>query len=91
VWAFLALVREEALTFSPEAQAVARRVLADLDCAAVRANHGRTTTDLRQAGERRYQVEIRWDCGLTRVRVRTEEGRAGSASAPQGKCCHAPA
>ncbi len=90
VWAFLTLVREEAVTFSPEAQAVARRVLADLECAAVRANLRKTTTDLRQAGEHRYHVQISYDCALTRVRVRTEDGRIGSASAPQPACCRDP-
>lgn len=87
VWAFLALVREEAAAFSPEAQEVARRVLADLDCAAVRANQGKATTDLRQGGERRYHVRIAYDCTLTRVVVQTEDGRIGTAAAPRLDCC----
>ena len=87
VWLFLGLVREEAKTFSPEAHEVARRVLAGLDCAAVRANLGKTTTDLRQGGERRYHVQITYDCVLTRVLVSTEDGRVGTAAMPEVACC----
>lgn len=87
VWAFLALLREEATTFSSEAQEVARRVLAGLDCTAVRANLGQTTTDLRQGGEPRYHVQISYDCALTRVRVRTEDGRVGTAAGSRVECC----
>jgi hypothetical protein len=87
VWVFLQLLREERRTFSPEARAVALRVLADLDCAAVRARRGEVTTDLRAAGERRYHVRIAYDCALTRVIVRTEEGLLGSAAEPRLHCC----
>jgi len=87
IWTFLALVREEATTFSPDAQDVARTVLAGVDCEKVRANDGKTTTDLRQRGERRYQVEITYGCELTRVLVRAEDGRIGTAAEPQSACC----
>src|SRR5436190_669788 len=86
-WAFLGLVHEEVTTFSPDAQDVARTVLQGLDCEKVRANNGKTTTDLRQRGDRRYQVEITYGCELTRVRVQAEDGRIGTAAEPQRECC----
>ena len=86
-WAFLGLVREEVKTFSPEAQDVARIVLGDVDCEKVRANEGKTVTDLRERGERRYRVEITYGCELTRVLVHTEDGRIGTAAGPQRECC----
>jgi len=86
-WAFLGLVHEEVTTFSPDAQDVARTVLESLDCEKVRANNGKTTTDLRQRGDRRYQVEITYGCELTRVRVQAEDGRIGTAAEPQRECC----
>jgi len=86
-WAFLGLVQEEAKTFSPDAQDVARLVLAGVDCERVRANDGTTTTDLRRRGERSYRVEITWGCELTRVLVRAEDGRIGTAAEPQRECC----
>lgn len=87
VWAFLQLVREEARTFSPEAQEVAQFVYQGLDCTAVRAQAGETTTDLRQWGERRFEVRITYGCELTRVVVRTEDGRLGTATGPRDECC----
>lgn len=87
VWAFLALVREERLTFSAEADEVARAVLADLDCATVRERAGKTTSDLRQRGERHYQVEITYGCDMTRVVVRAEDGRLGTIASPRPECC----
>ena len=87
LWLFLSLVREEAQTFSPEAQAVARLVYEGLDCTAVRANDGKTTDDVRQRGERRYQVRIAWGCEQTRVLVRAEDGRMGAAAGSQRACC----
>ena len=86
-WAFLGLVREEAKTFSPDAQDVARIVLESVDCERVRANEGKTMTDLRQRGERRYRVEITYGCDLTRVLVHAEDGRIGTAAGPQRECC----
>jgi hypothetical protein len=87
VWAFFQLIREEKLTVSPEAQAVAQVVYQGLDCAAVRAKAGQTTTDLRQQGDQRYLVRITWGCALTRVTVRTEDGRVGAAAGSQLECC----
>src|SRR5205809_314468 len=86
-WAFLALVREETTTFSSDAQDVARTVLAGVDCEEVRANEGKTMTDLRQRGERRYRVEITYGCDITRVLVQAEDGRIGTAAEPQPACC----
>jgi hypothetical protein len=85
VWAFLALVHEEHL--SAGAQEVARTVLADLDCTAVRTRAGTTTTDLRQRDDHRYHVQIAYGCDVTRVVVHTEDGHAGTVSAPRTECC----
>jgi len=87
LWTFFALQREEARTFSSEAQDVARLVYESLDCDAVRAHAGTTTTDLRQRGERRYQVQIAYGCASTRVRVQAEDGRIGTMVGPQLRCC----
>jgi hypothetical protein len=87
VWAFLQLTAEEGKTFSPEAAGIARLVLDGVDCDAVRANAGRTTTDVRQRGERRYEVAIRYDCALTRVVARADDGRIGTAAEPRVECC----
>ena len=87
VWAFIQLTAEEAKTFSPEAAGIARLVLDGVDCEAVRANAGRTTTDVRQRGERRYEVAIRYDCALTRVVARAADGRIGTAAGPRAECC----
>jgi hypothetical protein len=91
VWAFLTLTAEEVKTFSPDAEDVAHLVLAGLDCDSVRANAGHTTTDTRQRGERRYEVRIAYDCALTRVIVRAEDGRIGTAAEPRALCCADPA
>jgi len=88
--AFFGLVREEATTFSPDAQDVARTVLESVDCEKVRANEGKTTTDLRQRGERHYRVEITYGCALTRVLVQAEDGRIGTAAEPERECCPEP-
>jgi len=87
VWAFTELVREEARTISPEAQEIARYLHATLDCETIRARAGTTTTDLRQHGERRYEVRIAYACADTRVVVRAEDGRLGTASGPRAECC----
>ncbi|HJQ75595.1 MAG TPA: hypothetical protein VJ814_11940 [Gaiellaceae bacterium] len=91
VWLFIQLTAQEAKTFSPEAAEIARLVLDGVDCDAVRAHRGETTTDVRQRGERRYDVAIAYDCALTRVVVRAADGRIGVASAPQLACCAEPA
>jgi hypothetical protein len=87
VWAFLGLAEEERRTFSAEAEEVARVVLEGLDCDAVRENAGRTTTDLRARGERRYQVRIAYDCVRTLVTVWVEDGRFATAAASRAECC----
>jgi hypothetical protein len=88
-WLFLSLVRMEATTLSPEAHEVARLVAGGLTCEDVRAKAGTTTTDVRQRGERRYEVTIAWDCTDLRVVVRAEDGRAGTARTPRLECCGA--
>ena len=87
VWAFLQLTREEALTYSPEAQEVAQHVYESLECDAVRENAGKTTSDLRLQGERKYQVRIAYGCDMTRVVVQAEDGRVGAAAGPRVECC----
>src|SRR5438552_1669714 len=87
LWTFFALQREETRTFSAEAQDIARLVYQSLDCDAVRAHAGTTTSDVRQRGERLYQVEIAYGCTRTRVRVRAEDGRIGTVAGPQLQCC----
>jgi hypothetical protein len=87
VWIFVQLTAEESRTFSPDAADVARTVLDGLDCDAVRANAGRTTTDVRVRGERRYRVRIAYGCDVTRVLVVAEDGRVGTAAAPRTECC----
>jgi hypothetical protein len=87
VWTFIQLTAQETKTFSAEAEEVARTVLESLDCEAVRANAGQTTSDLRQRGDRRYHVRITYDCRATRVLVLTEEGRVGTAASPRTECC----
>ena len=87
VWIFFALEREEARMFSAEAQDVARLIFESLDCDAVRAHAGTTTTDLRQRGDRRYEVRIAYGCARTQVLVRAEDGRVGTAAGPELQCC----
>ncbi len=87
VWAFFALLREEAQTFSAEARDVAQLVYQGLDCDAVRANAGKTTTDLRRRGEQQFEVRVAYGCAMTRVVVRAEDGRLGTASGAREECC----
>ena len=87
VWTFLVVITEEAKIYSPEAEAVAREVLDGISCETLQEKAGQRTTDLRRRGERTYHVEIAYDCTLTRVVVRTEDGRVGSSSASPGSCC----
>jgi hypothetical protein len=87
LWSFVELVREEARTFSPDAQEVARMVYGGLDCEAVRTHAGKTTSDIRQRGERRYEVRIVYGCALTRVMVRADDGRVGATAGPRLECC----
>jgi hypothetical protein len=87
VWIYRELVRLERTTFSPEAAEVAREVLDGIDCDAVRAAAAPTTTDLRQRGDRRYEVQIRWDCRDLQVLVRDPDGRLGTVRTPKVECC----
>ena len=90
VWAFFEMVRIDSRTFSADAYEVAGLVLDGIDCATLREREGQTTTDLRQRGDRRYHVTIRWHCTGVQVEVRAEDGRLGVAQAPRLECCAAP-
>lgn len=87
VWFFLMLVVEEYRTFSPEGFGVAREVLATAPCEQVRERDGTTTEDVRQRGDRRYEVRVTWGCALTRVIVRTPDGKVGTFAGPRSECC----
>jgi hypothetical protein len=87
VWLFIEMVRIDEKTFSPEAYEVARLVLDGIDCETLRQRAGQTTTDLRQRGDRRYHVTVRWRCEDMLVEVRTEENRLGVARGPRLECC----
>jgi len=88
-WGFLELVRMEARTYSQEAHDVAAMVLGDLDCPGIQSHDGQTTTDIRQRGDRRYNVEIKYGCAYTRVRVQDPDGKLGVASGSRMECCDA--
>jgi hypothetical protein len=87
VWMFLELAREEARTFSREAHEVAQHVHRTLECESVQSKAGTKSTDLRQRGDRRFEVEIAYDCAMTRVVVRADDGRIGTAAGPRPECC----
>jgi hypothetical protein len=87
VWTFLLVITQEAKTYSAEAEAVAREVLHGISCETVAEKAGQHTTDLRRRGETNYHVQIAYDCAVTRVVVRMEDGRVGSYSASPGDCC----
>jgi hypothetical protein len=87
LWAFFELTRMDARTFSPEAHAIAREVLQTLDCETLRQRSGTTTNDVRQRGERRYEVEVRWDCHDAQVVVRDPDGKLGTDRGPRLDCC----
>jgi hypothetical protein len=87
LWAFLQLVRMEAQTFSPEAHEIAEIVSAGLDCATIRARNGETSSDVRERGQRRYEIQVRYGCAETRVVVRDPDGRFGTAGGPRRECC----
>jgi len=89
VWQFMAFVRIEAKTFSPEAHEVAQLVQQALSCDDVRAKDGTTTSDVRQRGDRQYRVTIRWGCTDTRILVRDPEDRIGVAVGARPECCPA--
>lgn len=87
VWSFLVVITQEAKIYSPEAEAVAREVLHGLTCEMVQEKAGQHTTDLRRRGSTNYHVQIAYDCTVTRVVVRMEDGRVGSYSGSPGDCC----
>lgn len=87
LWTFFELTRLDAQTFSLEAHAVAREVLATVDCETLRTRTGTTTTDVRQRGERRYDVEVRWDCRDVQVVVKDPDGKLGTDRGPRLDCC----
>jgi hypothetical protein len=87
VWAFLRLARMNAEDFSPEAHEIADIVANDIQCDQIRAKAGTTTTDVRQRGDRRYDVMIRWDCTDLRIIVRDPDGKVGTARTPRPECC----
>jgi hypothetical protein len=87
VWAFLRLARMNAEEFSGEAHEIATIVANDIQCDEIRAKAGTTTTDVRQRGDRRYDVMIRWDCTDLRIIVRDPDGKAGTARTPRPECC----
>jgi hypothetical protein len=87
VWAFLQLVRLDAQTYSVEAFDVARLVADGLDCDAVRTRSGQTNTDLRQRGDRTYDIQIAYGCPQTRVVVVDQDGRRGTADVQRPECC----
>ena len=87
VWAFLRLARMNAEEFSTEAHEIATIVENDIQCDEIRAKTGTTTTDVRQRGDRRYDVMIRWDCTDLRIVVRDQDGKAGTVRTPRPECC----
>jgi hypothetical protein len=87
VWVFFEMVRIDKQTFSPDAYDVAGVVLEGIDCPTLRDREGQTTSDLRQRGDRRYHVTIRWRCADVQVEVRAEDGRLGVARGPRLECC----
>jgi hypothetical protein len=87
VWAFQRLVKMDAETFSVEAHEVARTVHARLECETIRAREGNTTRDLRERADRRYVVDIRYDCRDTQVVVKDPDGRIGQYRASREECC----
>jgi hypothetical protein len=90
VWLFLQMVRLDATTFSPDAYEVAHLVLDGIDCPTLREREGRTTTDLRQRGDKRYHVTIRWRCTDVQIEVRGEDGRMGVVRGARLDCCPPP-
>jgi hypothetical protein len=87
VWGFLASVRAHTRTWSADAHEVARMVVAGIDCATIRAREGQSSTDVRQRGDRTYDVAISYGCRDTRVVARAQDGRVGIAGGPRPECC----
>ena len=65
-------------------------VAGGIACDELRAKAGTTTTDVRERGDRRYDVMIGWDCTDLRVIVRAPDGRIGTSRTPRPECCGTP-
>lgn len=87
VFAYRELVRLDRATFSAEAIAAAKEIADGIDCEAIQSATAPVTTDVRQRGERRYDVQIKWDCRDLQVLVRDPDGRVGSIRTPRLECC----
>lgn len=87
VAAFVQLRALERQTYSAEAHEVARLVFDGLGCDEIRAKQDTQTTDLRQRGEDRFTVRIRWDCRALRVDVQGADGRLGQFAGARPECC----
>jgi hypothetical protein len=85
--AFLELRVLERETYSALAHEVAEQVFADIECAEIRAKQGRETTDVRERGDERFAVRIRWDCHTLTVDVQDGAGKLGHFAAPRPECC----
>jgi hypothetical protein len=66
---------------------VAEQVFAGLECAEIRAKQGTETTDLRQRGDERFRVHLRWDCRAMQVWVQDADGRFGQFAGERLDCC----
>lgn len=62
-------------------------MLAGVDRDQLRARQGTSTSDVRQRGDRRYDVSIDWDCRDVRVIVRDPDGKLGTACDVRPECC----
>lgn len=87
VAAFVELRTLDRQMYSADAHEVARQVLDGLSCDDIRAKQGTETTDVRQRGEERFVVRIRWDCRAVRVLVQAPDERVGHAEAERTECC----
>lgn len=84
---FLELRRVEQATYSASAHEVAEQVFAGLECAEIRAKQGTETTDLRQRGDERFRVRLRWDCRAMQIWVQDADGRFGQFAGERLDCC----
>ncbi len=86
-WAFFHVAPLYTKTFSPDAAEVAQLAFTAIDCEEMRTREGSTTTTLRQRGEAKYHVRIRYGCHDTQVFVQGEDGRMGTVRGPRVECC----